>query len=122
MQIDDALRYTMILSPDDYKKSYQSVLSHLADKGFDVQNIWNAWTMEDKLEDSGYRGINVTIISSQKQQFELQFHTEDSFRLKTETHGLYEERRSPMTSQQRINELLKIGKENASKVKRPKGI
>ena len=121
-KIDDALRYTMILLDDNYQKGYQSILSKLEGEEFKVVNIWNAWDMEDKHTDTGYRGINVTIISSQNQQFELQFHTEKSFRVKTETHNLYEERRNPQITEKRFVELKKIGTENAKKITRPRGI
>lgn len=121
-QIDDVLRYTMIFSEGDYENGYQSVLSELQGKGFDIRKVWNAWAMEDTPEDTGYRGINATIISSQNQQFELQFHTEKSFRVKTETHNLYEERRNPQISEKRFVELKKIGTENAKKITRPRGI
>lgn len=121
-KIDDSLRYTIILQPDEYKTGYQSILSLIEGKEFRIQNIWNAWGMERTTDDTGYRGINVTIISSQNQKFELQFHTEESFRLKTETHNFYEERRNPKISRKRFAELIKIGKENAATVKLPKGM
>ncbi len=120
--IDDALRYTMILSLDGYKKHYQSILSKLEAEGFGVEKIWDAWAMEGTPDDTGYRGINVIIISSQNQKFELQFHTTESFRVKTETHGFYEERRNPRIPQKRYLELIEIGQENANKIRRPKGI
>jgi hypothetical protein len=68
-----------------------------------------------------YRGINITIISSQKQMFELQLHTRDSFRVKTETHGLYDEQRNPKTSDDRKREINKIVKELSKQIKQPKG-
>ena len=120
--IDDALRYTMILAADDYKKGYQKILRQLENKGFEIENVWNAWEMEGTPDDTGYRGINAALISSQKQKFELQFHTAESFRVKTETHDLYEERRNPKISKKRFLELIEIGKENAKQIERPKGI
>jgi hypothetical protein len=121
-RIDDALRYTMILAADDYKECYQKILRQLEYKGFSISNIWNAWEMAETPIDTGYRGINVSIFSSQNQKFELQFHTKDSFKIKTETHNLYEERRNPKTSLKRIQELQQIGIENANSLKKPKGI
>ncbi len=119
---NDTLRYTMIFSPDDYRSGYNQVLSELESRGYDVRKIWDAWALAETPNDSGYRGINVTVISSQKQKFELQFHTAESFRVKTETHGLYEERRNPKTSKERDAEILDIMKKIASKIERPKGI
>jgi hypothetical protein len=120
-QINDALRYTILFSPNNYCEKYDLALNLLIEKEYKIKRIWNAWTIKDKMTDSGYRGINVTIISSQKQKFELQFHTSESFRIKTETHGLYKERRNPKISQQRDAEILKILKKTVAKIERPKG-
>jgi hypothetical protein len=119
---NDTLRYTMIFSLNKYQSGYKQVLDELAKRGYQVQKMWDAWQMEGTENDTGYRGINVTIISSQMQKFELQFHTAQSFRVKTETHGLYEERRNPKTDRQRDVEILEIMKEIASEIKRPKGV
>ncbi|MGI9055564.1 MAG: ATP nucleotide 3'-pyrophosphokinase, partial [Pyrinomonadaceae bacterium] len=70
--------------------------------------------------ETGYRGINITVKSSQNQLFELQFHTEESFRLKTETHNFYEEARQISTSEQRRNEIIKQVIKLATDVKIPK--
>jgi hypothetical protein len=70
----------------------------------------------------GYRGINVTVISSQKQKFELRFHTKESFQIKTETHVFYEEFRNFETSNERKAEIQQIMLKNASQIKRPEGI
>lgn len=121
-QINDALRYTIIFSPESYQNNYLTGLSELEKKGCKIQKIWNAWNNRDKPTDTGYRGINVTIISSQNQKFELQFHTAESFRIKTETHGLYEERRNPNTTRERKAEILEIMRKLAAKIERPKGI
>ncbi len=84
--------------------------------------IWNAWQTIGKRFDKGYRGINMTVISSQNQLFELQFHTVESYRLKTETHFLYQELRNKEISKQREVELIKKRREIAKNVARPKGI
>ena len=87
-----------------------------------MRKIWNAWMEVGTENDSGYRGINVTIISSQKQKFELQFHTAESFRVKTETHGLYEEKRDLTTSLNKRLELNETMKKIAHKIERPKEV
>ena len=121
-RINDALRYTLLFSLENYLQDYDSALKLLVEKGYEVQRIWNAWSNEGKPKDAGYRGINGTIISSKNQKFEIQFHTEESFRLKTKTHGLYEERRNPNISKERDEGILQIMQELATKVERPKGI
>ena len=84
--------------------------------------IWNAWQTAGKRFDKGYRGVYITIISSQKQNFELQFHSAESFRLKTETHFLYEEVRSRKTSKKRKSEIIETLIRMAENIKRPEGI
>jgi hypothetical protein len=122
LQINDVLRYTIVFSVEDYQNGYLAALSALDKKGYEIQKIWNAWNNEGKPTDTGYRGINVTIISFQNQQFELQFHTAESFRVKTKTHGLYAERRSPNTTRARKSEILRIMKNLVAEIERPKGI
>jgi hypothetical protein len=119
---NDALRYTMIFPADKCRNGYKKVLQELEGKGYKIKKIWNAWALEGNAADSGYRGINVTLISSQSQIFELQFHTAESFHVKTETHPLYEERRNPKTSRRRDAEILEIMKKFASGIERPKGM
>ena len=119
---NDVLRYTFLFSLENYRQDYDSALKLLLEKGYEIQKVWNAWSNEGKPKDAGYRGINATIISSKNQKFEIQFHTEESFRLKTETHGLYEERRNPNIRKERDAEILQIMQELAAKIERPKGI
>jgi hypothetical protein len=119
---NDTLRYTLLFSPDNYAINYKSVLNYLTEKGYETHKLWNAWKVKENRNDPGYRGINATIISSQNQVFELQFHTAESFRLKTDAHGLYEEKRNPKTGMKRKAEISKIMQELASEIIRPKGI
>jgi len=51
---------------------------------------FNAWFKGD----GSYKGLNVTFETPTGQQFELQFHTKETFRIKTETHDLYEASRA----------------------------
>jgi len=67
--------------------------------------IWNAWKNIGTVFDKGYRGINITVISSQGQIFELQFHTKESFDLKTKNHKLYKQMKSNTISIQRKEEI-----------------
>jgi hypothetical protein len=123
-KINDALRYTLILSVEKYADSYHKTIETLWESGYFVpeKRIWNAWENIGTPFDKGYRGINITVISSQKQIFELQFHTEESFRLKNETHSIYEEMRDKNISKEREIELVKTMRAKAAEVKRPKGI
>lgn len=123
-KINDALRYTLILSVENYADGFHNSIEKLWGNGYFVpeNRIWNAWKNIGTQFDKGYRGINTTVISSQKQIFELQFHTEESFRLKTETHHLYQEMRDKDISEEREIKLVEMMKVKAAEVKRPEGI
>jgi hypothetical protein len=118
---NDVLRYTILFSDEEYQPAFFHILDLLRERKYFVKKIWDAWKNENTEKDTGYRGINITIISSQKQMFELQFHTTDSFRVKTETHGLYDEQRNPKTTDERKQEINEILRELSKQIKRPKG-
>lgn len=121
---NDTLRYTFIVPDDKYAKGFYNAIEKLKRNGFVIlQNrIWNAWGNAETAKDTGYRGINITVISSQKQRFELQFHTAESFRLKTETHHLYKELRDLKTFDERRAEIIKEILKLAQQIERPEGI
>lgn len=121
---NDALRYTFLFPPEKYVFGFKLSLEKLKQNGYKIpeNKIWNAWKNIGTTFDKGYRGINITIISSRKQIFELQFHTRVSYKLKNETHYLYEESRQSQTSQARKVELAEIIIKLALKVKAPKGV
>ncbi len=122
--INDVLRYTFVLSVDTYSKGFRQTIELLRQLSYKVpeNRIWNAWENIGTQFDKGYRGINITIISSQRQKFELQFHTEASFELKTETHHFYKEMRSKNISAKRETELTAIMLELAAKIERLDGV
>jgi len=121
---NDALRYTFVFQSEKYAQGLQETIEQLKKAGFEIlsNRIWNAWENAETPGDTGYRGVNITIISSQKQRFELQFHTAESFRLKTETHHLYKELSSLKTFDKRREEIIKEMLRLARQIKRPKEI
>ena len=85
-EIGDAVRYTLILDPNNYANGVINSLTELEGKGYKVLKFKNFWKNA-----KGYKGINVTLQSPDGTKMELQFHTEDSFFTKeTLTHLLYE--------------------------------
>lgn len=122
--VNDVLRYTFILPLESYAEKFHETRERLSELGYRIpeNRIWNAWQTIGESFDRGYRGINITVNSSKKQNFELQFHTEESFRLKTETHYLYDELRRKDISRQRKTELIERCINAAENVQRPKGV
>lgn len=122
--INDVLRYTFVLPIQTYADFVHQIIERLSNLDYQVpeHKIWNAWQNIGTERDRGYRGINITIISSQNQKFELQFHTRASFELKTETHDLYKEARLTETLPERREEIKEIVLKKAEKIEIPKGV
>lgn len=122
--INDSLRYTFIFAVKNYAESFHKTIELLWETGFYVpeKRIWNAWKNVGGTFDKGYRGINITVISSQKQNFEIQFHTDESYKLKSKIHDLYKESRQKQTSTQRRKEIKRIAIAEARKIKIPDGV
>lgn len=122
--INDVLRYTFILPIQNYAIGISQTVEKLRELTYQIpeDKIWNAWQTIGSIKDRGYRGFNITVISFKSQKFELQFHTEESFGLKMQTHYLYEELRDRKISSKREAELISILKEMAVNIKRPQGV
>lgn len=121
-KINDALRYTVIAEEDKYIEKHIEILKQLSDVGYEIVHSWNAWKDEGELNDRGYRGINVTVRHWHGQLFELQFHTAESWRVKSETHRLYKEWRLRDTPHARKEELLAELRKTASQITAPRNV
>lgn len=87
-KMKDILRYTSISSSNDLAKEIVRIQAGLENKGYTVTNIKNTWNNPV----NPYNGVNTNIITPEGYEFELQFHTPESFELKNgELHKLYEE-------------------------------
>jgi len=117
--INDALRYTISFPKEGYYSAFEKTIASLERQGYKVAAFNNFWQKAGTTFDTGYRGINATLISPNGQKFELQFHTPESFKLKMETHSLYEEVRLPTTPKPRKDELRKLQIEMANKIPIP---
>ena len=118
-KINDSLRYTMSFTKERYYSAYKETLAKLEKQDYKVVETNDFWKKAGTNSDFGYRGINTTLISPSGQKFELQFHTPESFKLKMETHSLYEEARLPSTSTERVKELRQVQIEMANKIPIP---
>jgi hypothetical protein len=86
------------------------------------EKIWNAWLLHGQAHDTGYRGINLTVKHWQGYLFEIQFHTPDSWRVKSETHPLYKESRLKNVSVKRKQEVRQLTKAVSSNLRMPPNI
>lgn len=142
----DILRYTVCFrDPDDYCSGIQQIVDYITKKyhaqlnGF--RNYWTPYVPGD------YRGLNVSIRlpelywnfreericldSSWKNSrycitvpsfcLEIQFHTDNSYAVKTENHKLYEETRRSDFDESLRGSYTEQMKKNLERVKIPKG-
>ncbi|MFF7726031.1 hypothetical protein [Streptomyces sp. NPDC008001] len=86
-KVNDLNRYTLTFEPDAYTEGVERTYERLRESGYEPipgkeKNTW---------QDPVYKGINTSWRHTEsKEQFELQFHTPDSFKAKMENHELYE--------------------------------
>lgn len=84
----DVLRYTNISSPDTQVSNYFKMTEELNKRGYNISKVKNYWNNPD----NPYNGVNINLITPDNYEFELQFHTAESFELKNgQLHKLYEE-------------------------------
>lgn len=95
VDIEDALRYTILIE-DDPKGHYDSVARHVLESlealGHEVKLVKNYWPRGDT-----YAGLNCVLAFADGFPWELQFHTIGSLAAIQEGHGLYEVLRLPGT-------------------------
>lgn len=122
--INDVLRYTFILPFDSYVFTFKKSLENLKRNGYKIleNKIWNAWKRAGTKYDKGYHGINITIISSQNQVFEIQFPTRKSFQLKMENHNLYKKAVSAKSSVEASKRAIQKMVESAKNILIPEGV
>ena len=87
-RVSDILRYTHVFSPEQLADGTNASLSAYEQRGYTICAVKNTW--EDP--NLPYKGINVRMLSPDGQPLEVQFHTQESFALKSgEMHDLYKQ-------------------------------
>jgi peptidoglycan hydrolase-like protein with peptidoglycan-binding domain len=116
--INDTLRYTMVLDKKSLATGANGVMKSLEDAGYTKIQVKNTFK-----PGAVYKGVNTTFESPQGQKFELQFHTPESFDMKQNvTHGLYEKARLPETSPAEKAALVKQMRSLSDSVPQPDNI
>ena len=101
-KINDALRYTTIFDSDNFTEEYSKMKQKLIAEGYRVVKVKNTW-----LTNGPYKGVN-TVIEKDGINFEMQYHTRESFDLKNGLlHDLYEKYRDTNTSDRERMKLFK---------------
>lgn len=116
-KINDALRYTTIFNPDTFAKEYLKMKQELIAEGYKVVKVKNTW-----LIDGPYKGVN-TVVEKDGINFEMQYHTQESFDLKNgPLHELYEKYRDTSTSDRERMKLFKEMLDLSNELEIPKNI
>ena len=113
-EVPDAVRYTFCLRAEDYTDGYWDIRQRLEAVGYEMIYCKNCWN------DPEYKGINTRWVTPGGNQFEIQFHTRESYHAKQEvTHEAYERIRNPLTSRAERAELQSFQREVSSWVPVP---
>ncbi|MDO7941787.1 XopAD/skwp family type III secretion system effector [Xanthomonas euvesicatoria] len=83
--VNDALRYSVVLEPQDFTAGLRAVLAALDDQGHARVKLTNQFTVYPPV----FKAINVTLRSPAGALWEIQFHTPETFALKERFHDLY---------------------------------
>jgi hypothetical protein len=114
-KVKDAIRYTFQYAEQHYAEGVRADAERLKAR-FDPVDLRNTWSAEE------YKGINSRWrVPENGQVFEVQFHTEASFRAKQETHVAYEKLRSPDTPKAERDALEDYQREVSTHIPMPRG-
>jgi hypothetical protein len=117
-KVKDVIRYTFCFAPENYSDGYWDVKQSLEAREYQMVYSKNHWH-----DDPQYKGINSRWVTPDGRQFELQFHTPESFDAKQRvTHGSYERLRNPLTLQDERVELEAFEYEVCSWIAVPAGV
>ncbi|HHG7414666.1 TPA: minor capsid protein [Streptococcus pneumoniae] len=116
-KINDALRYTTIFDSDTFTEEYLKMKQKLIAEGYKIVKVKNTWPV-----DGPYKGVN-TVVEKDGINFEMQYHTQESFDLKNGSlHELYEKYRDTNTSDLERMKLFKEMLDLSNGLEIPKNI
>jgi hypothetical protein len=114
VEIHDAIRYTFIFSVEGYSDGLWDAQGKLAGAGYELEVRRNSWTSEE------YKGINTRWHDPVSgKPFEIQFHTQESWEAKQQTHHAYERIKDPRTPPAEVIWLREYQKEVSRAVNIP---
>lgn len=118
-EISDEVRYTVVFDPADYVTHTRALLDDLKSRGYEINRFRNTWS-----DGGAYKGINTQVVNKNGYRWELQFHTDESFKLKNDVnHKLYEQwRKIPDKSDPEAIRLDEQMTANANALANPPGV
>jgi hypothetical protein len=89
-EIHDTIRYTFVFSVEGYVDGLWDSHSKVEMAGYELEVRRNSWSSEE------YKGVNTRWLDPASEKlFEIQFHTQDSWEAKQQTHNAYEKMKDP---------------------------
>lgn len=84
-RITDAVRYTMVVNTKKYVQAIKDARERFIALGYKVEKEKNFWKSDE------YKGYAFKLVSPDGYPVEFQIHTDESFEIKADLHGLYEQ-------------------------------
>jgi len=112
--IHDGIRYTLLFPDKHYAAGVTEATRLLSDRGYCLEQRKPSW------DDADYRGVNCRW-SDGTIEFEVQFHTPESWEAKQRTHDIYERLCDLRTTPQERGRLEREQREIASTIPVPPG-
>ena len=116
--ISDLIRYTEVYDSDNFSKAINENFKKIKRKGYEIVKVKNYWNKPY----NPYNGVNTVIRTDKGQNFEIQYHTQESLDIKEELHKIYEKCRklnsNSKKAQKYIEEMFNLSKD----IKIPSGI
>jgi hypothetical protein len=115
-EIHDAIRYTFISPVESYSDSLWNAQGKIEAAGYELEVRRNSWSSEE------YKGINSRWLDPVSgKRFEIQFHTQESWDAKQQTHGAYEKIKDSRTPPAEVRVLREYQKRISQGVEIPRG-
>jgi hypothetical protein len=115
-EIHDGIRYTFLFEPEDYIVGVRELTGKLEESGFELGVVKNTWGNDE------YKGINTRWLDHESEvRFEVQFHTEESWTVKQQTHGVYVKIHNIDTPVEERERLRAYQREICARVLQPPG-
>lgn len=116
LAIHDGIRYTFVFDTPDYVGGVSAAEEKLTAQGYRLQQRKPSW------DDPDYKGVNSRWQDpGSKVQFEVQFHTPESWEAKQATHGMYEKLADPRTTPMQRSLLEEEQRKITARITIPEG-
>ena len=113
-EIHDGIRYTFLFPPEDYVVGVREVTRMVEESDCELGVVKNMWDNDE------YKGINTRWLDYESGvRFEVQFHTEDSWTVKQETHDAYKKIHNVDTPAEERERLRNYQREISAQVLQP---